>query len=849
MAFNVKYSVESYQVAIPGGDCSIHLLLSNPPENQATFTQDLQGSEKANAVFYRKIGSAKPEKTEIVSAVLVDGGYDGAGGTFKGKDACVSIKEAVTDIEQRYGVKLKFDAWVVTHWDRDHFCGTLQWIVNDLSEQYRKDRKVKEEKDPSRHRFTYFKYDDATGECMTTLYCPVYDRTEYITEYRLKKKLSATAKLSETDEDKIPKGRHWRLGKNAKGDHVEVVMVKNSSTSIYTGISARSYKELDWLPGICKLVERFENLWGMNVFTGLPINKTPLEGRSDAQGGTDVTIKDVMGQLKDDKMPVFLIVGAEGYIMGEKKEMKNLREPVGETLENFISIVSLIVWPPSAENGKKGRVSYFNGGDTDKNTEERLAKWMAGTTVRVFKTSHHGAYTATPPAVLKKLQPDKVLISAGFEYGHPSWVVLTVLFAYWADMVTNNKITEGQGRDMEGLVFPLRYPYYLEGYKYNKKGSQVELITKDFNVNLKVKWQDSFNILTQGAGKVSERRTEILKKPYAQEGKTFREWAPADARDFGKGITWDTLTEAGNQFVGNQPWAKFHPRGASPEPFLFLTILAEYWLYISKVQGNWGQQHNKNPDVRKAVYLWTRSCDHDGLDGRVEIIDNWLNYVDARNTQLKMYRTHAQNNQNANMKMDGVQGMKPSIAPATGQSSDEADLNVPVMTDLEPDIVFLDKNWTVGAEEEQADLLDKSKNKVIVIQEEDEARPNSMVMKLEEDYLTIPDDAEVEMGDHPTTSAGPATTEFPMREELTAGGQHHAAGDDHEATGHQTQPAATGHGEELADPRAAPTRDEELAALKLRLAVVEHKMRVTQQQLLTNSLQMIFLQDQNIWGT
>jgi glyoxylase-like metal-dependent hydrolase (beta-lactamase superfamily II) len=419
-----KYSVESYQIAVPGGDCSIHLLLSNPPEAQAAYWKDLSKDEQKQSAYLRKIAHPYTQGVTIKKAVLVDGGYDGKGGTFKGVKACESIEKVISDIENRYNLlpkRLEFDAWVVTHWDRDHFCGTLQLIVKDLADKFAINQTVKNENDPTRHQFRHFKYGQ-NGECQTTLYSPVFDRTPYIVQFKKDNDILPTAAIPEKDEDKIPKGRHWRLQRNETSHNLEVAMIKASAKKIFIGLTNRPKATRIWLKGICKVVEGFENLWGIDVFSDLDKDNNHIRiGEDVLEGVKDANINNVMNLLEKDgkTAPVFLLVGAEGYLIGEEKNMERLLEPSGETLENFISIVSLIIWPPNPEN-KVGRVSYFNGGDTDKNTEAKLATWMDKTPVRVYKTSHHGAYTATPPVVLQTLKPEKVLISAGYEFGHPS---------------------------------------------------------------------------------------------------------------------------------------------------------------------------------------------------------------------------------------------------------------------------------------------------------------------------------------------------------------------------------------------------------------------------------------------
>lgn len=67
---------------------------------------------------------SKDGKT-VHSAFLMDGGI-----ASDGVDAGEQIALALKFIDQQHGTKWQFHAWVVTHWDADHFYGMI-----DLFEQ------------------------------------------------------------------------------------------------------------------------------------------------------------------------------------------------------------------------------------------------------------------------------------------------------------------------------------------------------------------------------------------------------------------------------------------------------------------------------------------------------------------------------------------------------------------------------------------------------------------------------------------------------------------------------------------------------------------------------------------
>lgn len=101
-----KYAVDSYQIAVRNGDCSIHLLVERPKNGCRTET-----------------GFNHSVRGTILNAILMDGGNDGWGGS-SGKTGA-HLKSVITQISKDYlqleggqVTKLeyiKFDSWVITH--------------------------------------------------------------------------------------------------------------------------------------------------------------------------------------------------------------------------------------------------------------------------------------------------------------------------------------------------------------------------------------------------------------------------------------------------------------------------------------------------------------------------------------------------------------------------------------------------------------------------------------------------------------------------------------------------------------------------------------------------------------
>ncbi|OBS23145.1 hypothetical protein FPOA_03701 [Fusarium poae] len=96
---SIKWRVANYQIPVPIGDCSAHFLI--------------------------KMKDEKVEKIE--KAFLMDGGTN-AGGYY----AWVQILKGLRHIDLELGINWKFDNWVVTHWDEDHYRGVRDLLSSDL---------------------------------------------------------------------------------------------------------------------------------------------------------------------------------------------------------------------------------------------------------------------------------------------------------------------------------------------------------------------------------------------------------------------------------------------------------------------------------------------------------------------------------------------------------------------------------------------------------------------------------------------------------------------------------------------------------------------------------------------
>lgn len=350
--------VDTYQIAVPNGDCSIHLLVQRwKPES---INGDYPGSR---GLIHR--------------ALLVDGGNAGIPSKY-GIMASWIIRMTIDKIQQDYYQvtsasnatprrmgrfnRLKFDAWVVTHWDADHYMGALQVFCGEMA-AFGQTQKC-----------SYFRYyDDDTPA--TILYCPSWaqglDQKQPIN-------LTITEGKQQTDGSfiagmRVPDKYHTVKGKT------ELNFITRESV-----LRVRAGKQLIW-----------RDFW----------TDTPL--------GNVSTITELSPLDSHEEWPLFVCVGANGDVFHGTHESPC--RTTDETPTNWSSIINLLYWPQK----KFETVSMYWAGDAVDTVETRFAKaateakFFGQKNVSIMKLSHHGSSGSTPDALLEVLKPKQFVVSAG----------------------------------------------------------------------------------------------------------------------------------------------------------------------------------------------------------------------------------------------------------------------------------------------------------------------------------------------------------------------------------------------------------------------------------------------------
>ncbi|KAM0544226.1 hypothetical protein ACHAPJ_011915 [Fusarium lateritium] len=492
--------VDTFQIPVPGGDCSIILLVDNPPARTRT-------TNETDASYYHNQPTSNSQycRGTVLRAILIDGGHDGArGGGYKGNDASQLIKQTINIIESQYNLAvfdsrglatrtstLTFDGWVITHWDRDHYCGAL-YLLWEAS------------LGAGSERCPYIRY-DGQGNGMTTLYCPTWIDSPI-----------------PNSSNKTARGHHPMFGSDDNGRWgialpPQTQRVNNRANNPLNYTKAE-YDELGKSKGGCSLpfgsiVCGCENLLGLDLFTNILFNSeippatkfgpncandtigqkyrinsvcndfNSVFGNGDLQPAYGLPSKYPLAE--GSKWPILLCIGAMGNVLG----CNTVPITTHATGDNYASIMVVLLWLPSTSiQNDPPRASLFIGGDAYQDTEELAAVFLEQVTVEVMKASHHGSRSSTSVTLLKALMPNKFIISAGNEYGHPSWQIIAFLLTY-AKAQQQGTPFYYKNTQQNPFCHTTRFPYYL--YMNSQPGKS--LTSKDLNLKAYQEKQPEYN--------------------------------------------------------------------------------------------------------------------------------------------------------------------------------------------------------------------------------------------------------------------------------------------------------------------------------------------------------------------
>ena len=181
------------------------------------------------------------------------------------------------------------------------------------------------------------------------------------------------------------------------------------------------------------------DLLGVNIFAGTTLT-TPLNWKTITTPKLLITNNDPwFGGTwgTNGGAPGLYIVGVNGQLLGDTIEMtadgfatddvESIGPPVGMpavidqmnvTQTNPNSVVMLLIWK-NKDPSQNPKVSLYTGGDAEYVMEDKVATFMQGDKIQVYKGGHHGSKAGTSATFIKAVKPDHIIYSAGKEHGHP----------------------------------------------------------------------------------------------------------------------------------------------------------------------------------------------------------------------------------------------------------------------------------------------------------------------------------------------------------------------------------------------------------------------------------------------
>ncbi|KAH7018960.1 hypothetical protein EDB80DRAFT_886738 [Ilyonectria destructans] len=357
----------------------------------------------------------------IEAAVLIDGGR---------ATAIVAVGTAIAGIRNELNQQFVFKSIVATHWDIDHFAGLMKLLYVDWVD--------------SRLRAVPMSYIDAN----TTFYCP-------------SKALNALSSIyPNIDIAKDPQ--------STTGDPLWLRFRPNGGA---------------WV-NICRAIVGTYAM-GYNLFTGFQHSEESPEPETIRE---PPTLEKYLEHVYTDapylawgEKPIFLIYGVDGKSFNDEEwePPKEEWRKKDRKDKNGSSIMALVIWPVPHPDWQM-RVSLYTGGDVEQAPEDAMMEWIGvrrARTVRldVVKASHHGSHFSTSEEfLLQSLQ--YLVISAGRQYGHPSFAVVYCFLA-----LANLLFLRGKIRP---VMLCTRYPYWLRWHP-------SRLSSDDCNPSTVMSWGDS----------------------------------------------------------------------------------------------------------------------------------------------------------------------------------------------------------------------------------------------------------------------------------------------------------------------------------------------------------------------
>ncbi|KAK6503379.1 hypothetical protein TWF481_008399 [Arthrobotrys musiformis] len=424
------YTVESFHINVGSGDGAIHIM---------TY-----GTTRGII------------KRQVVKAIFMDGGrLEGAGDRKKKVTKGVNdenrwtVNQTIDYIETNYDCqnkhdgKLRFDYFIVTHWDSDHYAGIIR-ALNVFMRESTDPNSVINNKICMNRAF----FNEANGSPESFFVAP------YFTE-----KDGSTTDPDKTLDD-LRKGLNKKLKDTLKlNDDKSSVDIANAS--VEDGWSEHQLLlRTEWRFLLGRNFLRDEDPGSIPVNPDDVFNLTNLIDRFPPQFHKPYDGHDLADYEKPKKVPAMYCIAVNQRTMGQK--------PFGiyTTPTNKSSIVCMIVWKDGTENHR----SHYLAGDADLALEKRLLDWIVPNwntypptrpLCSSMKLSHHGSRSSNPLQMMMAFNPLSIFASAGSirSHAHPRWELLAFMDIW--DRIRNQTGKNQDNPYHDSLFFLTCYPVWL----------------------------------------------------------------------------------------------------------------------------------------------------------------------------------------------------------------------------------------------------------------------------------------------------------------------------------------------------------------------------------------------------
>lgn len=125
--------------------------------------------------------------------------------------------------------------------------------------------------------------------------------------------------------------------------------------------------------------------------------------------------------------PRLYCVASAAKVMGQAAPIKAAPSMLGDPeiidkpiddLTNHNCIAAMVMWSTAAAPNTQVSLQHYLAADCDWTIEDAIRGW-ANASVAAMKLSHHGSATSTSTSLMQTFEPRRIIVSAGFDYGHP----------------------------------------------------------------------------------------------------------------------------------------------------------------------------------------------------------------------------------------------------------------------------------------------------------------------------------------------------------------------------------------------------------------------------------------------